>query len=129
MTKDHRRDDEGAEKVRATQFAVASDTNAAVLRVKQSIADVENPTELWNAEMTWAIANSEKSGGYWRSLFDAANETNVKICNCLSEQAQTFGAQEVTAGPAHSAPRLGGQRIEEIPGCMKTGCRSFGLFD
>lgn len=93
----------GAEKVRATQLAVASDTNAAVLRVKQSIADVENLTELWNAEMTWAIANLEKSAGYWQSLFAAANETNVKICSCLSEQAQAFGAQEGTAGPALSA--------------------------
>lgn len=94
---------EGAEKVRAAQLAVADDANADMPRVEKSVVDAENPLELWNAELAWTMTNMEKAAAYWRSLFDACNETNVKICSCLSEQAQAFGSRAGEASPALGA--------------------------
>lgn len=91
---------EGAEKVRAAQLAVASDANAGMPRVEKSVADAENPVEVWNAELAWTMTNLEKSAAYWRSLFDACNETNAKILCCLSEQAQASGSRAGEASPA-----------------------------
>lgn len=94
---------EGAEKVRAAQLAVASDANAGMPRVEKSVADAENPVEVWNAELAWTMTNLEKSAAYWRSLFDACNETNARICSCLGEQAQASGSRAGEASPALGA--------------------------
>lgn len=94
---------EGAEKVRAAQLAVASDANAGMPRVEKSVADAENPVELWNVELAWTMTNLEKSAAYWRSLFDACNETNARIWSCLGEQAQASGSRAGEASPALGA--------------------------
>jgi hypothetical protein len=52
---------EGAEKMRATQLAAASDAHA------------------------WTIGNLEKSAGYWSDRMEAAAQTQARIATCLRE--------------------------------------------
>jgi hypothetical protein len=91
---------QGAEKIRETQLAAASDAHACALRVEKSVANAQTALELWNVQFNWALENSQKSLAYWRNLFEAANETNVKLGSCLREQAQGSGAGGGTASQA-----------------------------
>jgi hypothetical protein len=76
---------EGAEKMRATQLAAASDAHACLLRVEQAVTQARTPLELWTSELTWTIGNVEKSVGYWSDLMEAAAQTQARIATCLRE--------------------------------------------
>jgi len=97
---------EGSARMRATQLAAAKETHERAIEMERSVAGATTAFDLWTLQWNWALGNCEKSVGYWRSLFEAATETNGRICGCALEQMQASGVEpggvfeRLMAGPS-----------------------------
>jgi len=83
---------ESAAKMRNAQQAAASETHSRALEIEQKARGASTPLELWTLQCNWAMENATRSLGYWRSLFEAMNEANGKIAECMRGQLQSSGA-------------------------------------
>lgn len=74
---------EGATRMHEAQLEAAAHAHADALATHKAIAGAKDAAELMRLQSDWARANLEKSVAYWRELYEAAMETNVKLARCI----------------------------------------------
>ncbi len=81
-------------KVRAAQLAAANEAHERTQALERLLVQAKTPGELWNAQWSWALANCECYGTYWRSMMEAMNEAGSEVARCAREGAAARPAAE-----------------------------------
>ena len=76
---------EGAERMREVQLEAGAEAHADAVATQKSLAAATSPQELMRIQTEWLAANQRKSMEYWKSLYEAAAETNAQVMKCLGE--------------------------------------------
>jgi len=76
---------EGAVRLRESQLQAAVDAHANAAAAQKSISKAGDPAQLLGAEAEWLQHNAEQSAAYWRSLFEAALDTQSNLLKCLAQ--------------------------------------------
>ena len=84
---------EGTAKMHTTQLSAANETHERMREAGKLLAGAKNPQELWNAQWEWAMGNCERSGAYWRSLFETMTEANARLLASVQENAATVAGE------------------------------------
>jgi len=82
---------EATTRMREAQLAAAEETHERVQALQKSLTAAQSAQEMWGEQWNWALASCERSAAYWRNLFEAMNEANGKIANCMREGASVAG--------------------------------------
>jgi phasin family protein len=78
---------EGSTRMHEVQIEAATDAHADAVATQKALASAGNPADLLRIQTEWYVANQRKSMEYWKGLYEAAAETNVKLMSCLREAA------------------------------------------
>ena len=76
---------EGSERMREVQLEAAAEAHADAVATQNALATAQTPQELMRIQTEWLAANQKKSMEYWKSLYEAAAETNAQLMKCLGE--------------------------------------------
>jgi len=78
---------EGSTRMHEVQIEAATEAHADAVATQRSLAAASSPAELLRIQTEWLAANQKKSMEYWKSLYEAAAQTNTQVMNCLREAA------------------------------------------
>ena len=78
---------EGSTRMHEVQIEAATDAHADAVATQKSLAAASSPAELLRIQTEWMAANQRKSMEYWKSLYEAAAETNAQVMSCLRESS------------------------------------------
>lgn len=76
---------EGSERMREVQLEAAVAAHADAVATQKALAAASTPAELMRIQTEWLAANQKKSMQYWKSLYEAAAETNAHVLKCMGE--------------------------------------------
>jgi len=74
---------EGSTRMHEVQIEAATEAHADAVATQKSLAAAQSPAELLRIQSEWLAANQKKSMEYWRSLYEAAAQTNAQVMDCL----------------------------------------------
>lgn len=78
---------EGSTRMHEVQIEAATDAHADAVATQKALAGALDPAELLRIQTEWFAANQRRSMEYWKSLYEAAADTNAKLMSCLREAA------------------------------------------
>lgn len=78
---------EGSMRMHEVQIEAAAEVHADAVATQKCLAAASSPAELLRIQAEWLAANQRKSMEYWRSLYDAALQTNTQVVSCLCDAA------------------------------------------
>lgn len=82
---------EGSERMREVQLEAAAEAHADAVATQKALAAAQSPQELLRIQAEWLAENQRKSMQYWKSLYEAAAETNAQMMKCLGESMPREG--------------------------------------
>ena len=74
---------EGATRMHEVQLEAAMQAHADAVATQRAIAQAASPAEILRLQAQWTQSNAGQCVAYWRSLQEAAAETNAKVTGCL----------------------------------------------
>jgi hypothetical protein len=89
-------------KLRAMQLAAANDTRRRTAEAEKAIGGAKSAQDIWSAQYELTIRNCESAATYWRSVFEAMNELNGRMLQCVKESAPA--ARPQGEAPSDKAP-------------------------
>lgn len=89
-------------KLRTMQLAAANDTHQRTAQAEKAVAQAKSAQDIWSAQYELTIRNCESAATYWRNVFEAMNELNGRVLQCVKESAPSIRPQGET--PADKAP-------------------------
>jgi len=78
---------EGSTRMHEVQIEAATDAHADAVATQKALAAASSPAELLRVQTEWLAANQKKSMQYWKSLYEAAAQTNAQLMSCLRDAA------------------------------------------
>jgi phasin family protein len=78
---------EGSTRMHEVQIEAATDAHADAVATQKSLAAASTPAQLLRIQTEWLAANQKKSMQYWKSLYEAAAQTNAQVMGCLRDAA------------------------------------------
>lgn len=78
---------EGSTRMHEVQIEAATGAHADAVATQKSLAGTQDSAELLQLQTEWLVANQTKSMQYWKSLYEAAAQTNAAVMACLRDAA------------------------------------------
>lgn len=78
---------EGATKLHEAQLEAACEAHAGLVATQKKMAQAASASELFRLQAQWAGANAESAMAYWRQMYEALNDANAEVVNCMQRKA------------------------------------------